>query len=171
MGLELVSACAAAAGAAAITACWLGRQPLAAAASSSSQCPAKQRQQAADTAASGTSGSTGPSGVEDGVDVSIEYCVGCRWMLRSAWIGQELLTTFASSKDESERLLRSVSLVPSKGNGGGVFRVTATPRATGQQQLLWDRKAEGGFPEAKELKQRLRDVVNPSQDLGHSDKK
>ena len=127
---------------------------------------------AANTTASGATGSGGlPGDDTDGVDVSIEYCVGCRWMLRSAWIGQELLTTFASSKDESERLLRSVALVPSKGNGGGVFRVTATPRASGQQQLLWDRKVEGGFPEAKELKQRLRDIVNPSQDLGHSDKK
>ena len=27
-------------------------------------------------------------------NVRITYCTGCRWMLRSAWMCQELLTTF-----------------------------------------------------------------------------
>jgi len=35
--------------------------------------------------------------------------------------------------------------------------------------LLWDRKAEGGFPETKVLKQRLRNHIDPDRDLGHSD--
>jgi hypothetical protein len=35
--------------------------------------------------------------------------------------------------------------------------------------VLWDRKATGRFPEAKEVKQRVRDRVSPSRDLGHSD--
>jgi hypothetical protein len=35
--------------------------------------------------------------------------------------------------------------------------------------LLWDRKAEGGFPETKVLKQRVRDHIDPGRDLGHSD--
>lgn len=35
--------------------------------------------------------------------------------------------------------------------------------------ILWDRKAEGRFPEAKELKQKIRDVIAPNRDLGHSD--
>ena len=35
--------------------------------------------------------------------------------------------------------------------------------------LLWDRKAEGGFPETKVLKQRVRDHIEPKKDLGHSD--
>ena len=39
--------------------------------------------------------------------VSIEYCTGCRWMLRAAWLAQELLTTFQDD-------LHSVSLVPSR---------------------------------------------------------
>lgn len=26
--------------------------------------------------------------------VTIEYCTQCRWLLREAWIAQELLTTF-----------------------------------------------------------------------------
>jgi hypothetical protein len=35
--------------------------------------------------------------------------------------------------------------------------------------LLWDRKTEGGFPETKVLKQRVRDHIDPKKDLGHSD--
>jgi len=26
--------------------------------------------------------------------IDIHYCTGCRWLLRSAWMAQELLTTF-----------------------------------------------------------------------------
>ena len=37
--------------------------------------------------------------------VRITYCTGCRWMLRSAWMSQELLTTF-------EQELHSVTLLP-----------------------------------------------------------
>ena len=81
------------------------------------------------------------------------------------WMAQELLSTFASAKEEGDRLLRSVALVPSKGQGGGVFLV----RVNGAQ--VWCRKADGGFPEAKVLKQRVRDIVQPSKDLGHSDVK
>ena len=81
------------------------------------------------------------------------------------WMAQELLSTFASAKEEGDRLLRSVALVPSKGYGGGVFRV----RVNNTQ--VWCRKADGGFPEAKVLKQRVRDIVQPSKDLGHSDVK
>eukprot|EP00656_Telonema_subtile_P041159 TRINITY_DN4627_c0_g1_i2.p1 TRINITY_DN4627_c0_g1~~TRINITY_DN4627_c0_g1_i2.p1 ORF type:complete len:144 (+),score=23.31 TRINITY_DN4627_c0_g1_i2:205-636(+) len=110
-------------------------------------------------------------GPDEGVDVSIEYCVGCRWMLRSTWIAQELLETFASSRiEEVDRQLSSVRLVPSKGQGGGVFRVTALKQGQVNPVLLWDRKTEGRFPEAKELKQLLRDLVDPCLDLGHSDR-
>eukprot|EP00588_Corethron_pennatum_P005928 CAMPEP_0194288410 /NCGR_PEP_ID=MMETSP0169-20130528/36754_1 /TAXON_ID=218684 /ORGANISM="Corethron pennatum, Strain L29A3" /LENGTH=77 /DNA_ID=CAMNT_0039035401 /DNA_START=411 /DNA_END=644 /DNA_ORIENTATION=+ len=34
---------------------------------------------------------------------------------------------------------------------------------------IWNRKLEGKFPETKELKQRIRDIVRPEKDLGHSD--
>jgi predicted Rdx family selenoprotein len=36
--------------------------------------------------------------------------------------------------------------------------------------VVWSRKVEGGFPEIKVLKQRVRDKVAPAKDLGHSDK-
>ncbi len=86
--------------------------------------------------------------------VEIEYCTQCHWLLRAAWLAQELLTTF-------EKELGGVTLVP---GAGGVFEV----RVNGE--TIWSRKAEARFPDAKELKQRLRDRVAPEKDLGHSEK-
>ena len=36
-------------------------------------------------------------------------------------------------------------------------------------EVVWDRAEEGGFPEVKVLKQRVRDKVAPAKSLGHSD--
>ena len=92
-------------------------------------------------------------------NLSIEYCTGCRWMLRSAWLTQELLTTF---KNE----LGSVTLIPSKPpSPGGTFLIKLNG------DVVWDRRVEGSFPESKQLKQRVRDLVAPKKDLGHSDVK
>lgn len=86
--------------------------------------------------------------------VSIEYCTQCRWLLRAAWLAQELLTTFSEELEE-------VALRPGT---GGVFEVRVDDTA-----VVWSRAAEGRFPEAKELKQRVRDIVAPGRSLGHSD--
>ncbi len=86
--------------------------------------------------------------------VEIEYCTQCRWLLRAAWLAQELLTTFEAD-------LNAVSLMPGT---GGVFEV----RLNGA--TLFSRKAQGRFPESKELKQLIRDVIAPERDLGHSEK-
>lgn len=86
--------------------------------------------------------------------VAITYCTGCRWMLRAAWLAQELLTTFEEELDE-------VALCP---GSGGVFEVYC------DETLLWSRTQEGRFPEAKDLKQRLRDHIAPEKPLGHSDR-
>ena len=91
-----------------------------------------------------------------GSSVSITYCRLCGWLLRASWMAQELLTTFA---DE----LGSVTLVPD--TTGGVFEVRV------DDKLVWSRKDQGRFPEIKELKQLVRDVVAPDRDLGHSDAK
>merc|ERR1712187_77748 len=96
-------------------------------------------------------------------DVEIEYCVGCRWLLRAAWMAQELLTTFAVSGEPL--VIDAVSLLPNVEKPGGVFRV----KVAGVE--VWDRKTNGGFPEAKVLKQLVRDQANPEKDLGHSDRK
>ena len=87
--------------------------------------------------------------------VSITYCIRCRWLLRSAWMAQELLSTF-------EDALGGVTLCPDDIGGRFIVRVDDT--------VIWDRKRDGGFPEAKELKQRVRDIIAPDRDLGHSDK-
>lgn len=87
--------------------------------------------------------------------VTIAYCTQCRWLLRSAWMAQELLTTFDG--DIKELILKPAS--------GGLFEVTV------DETLIWSRKQEGRFPEITELKQRVRDVLDPARDLGHSDKK
>ena len=86
--------------------------------------------------------------------VEIEYCTQCRWMLRAAWMAQELLMTFGQD-------LAEVALRPGT---GGVFEIRLG------DELLWSRAREGRFPEAKEIKQRLRDRIDPQRDLGHSDR-
>ncbi len=86
--------------------------------------------------------------------VEIEYCTQCRWLLRAAWMAQELLTTFESELGE-------VALVPGT---GGVFEVRV------QGETIWSRQERGHFPESKELKQLIRDRIAPGKDLGHSDK-
>ncbi|MEV5393563.1 SelT/SelW/SelH family protein [Nocardia farcinica] len=86
--------------------------------------------------------------------VAIEYCTQCRWMLRASWMAQELLSTFGTD-------LTEVALVPGT---GGVFRITVD----GEQ--VWERRADGGFPEITVLKQRVRDRVAPDRDLGHADR-
>lgn len=87
--------------------------------------------------------------------VTLKYCTQCRWLLRAAWMAQELLTTF---QDEITELVL-------KPGSGGIFEVTANG------QIIWSRKEEGGFPEITELKRRVRDVIAPDRDLGHSEKR
>lgn len=86
--------------------------------------------------------------------VEITYCTQCRWLLRAAWLAQELLTTF-------EQDLYSVALKPGT---GGIFEITLNGR------LVFSRKEAGRFPEAKEVKQLIRDEIDPARDLGHSDR-
>jgi selenoprotein W-related protein len=86
--------------------------------------------------------------------VEIRYCTQCRWILRAGWLAQEQLSTFDADLGE-------VALVPGT---GGIFEV----RVDGE--LVWSRKEQGRFPEAKELKQLVRDRVAPDKDLGHSDR-
>jgi selenoprotein W-related protein len=88
--------------------------------------------------------------------IVIEYCPQCNWLLRAAYMAQEFLTTF---KDE----LQAVTLQPSETSGRYTISVNGN--------VIFDRKAFGGFAEIKELKQLLRDVVSPGKSLGHTDTK
>ncbi len=86
--------------------------------------------------------------------IVITYCRQCGWLLRAAWMAQELLSTFAEELGE-------VALVPGT---GGVFRIEC------DGELLWERKRDGGFPDVRTLKQRVRDRVDPERGLGHVDR-
>ncbi len=97
-----------------------------------------------------------PAGVTPaGARVVISYCPGCKWLLRSAYFAQELLTTFDGGE------LREVALSPAE--------IAGTWTVSIDEQVVWDRKTDGGFPEAKILKRRVRDRVAPDASLGHSD--
>ena len=87
--------------------------------------------------------------------VTIQYCRQCHWLLRAAWMAQEILSTF-------EEEVGGVTLVPGT---GGVFVVSVGGTT------VWSRKDEGRFPEIAELKQRVRDEVAPERDLGHVDRR
>lgn len=87
--------------------------------------------------------------------IEILYCTQRRWLLRAAWMAQELLTTF--EEEISELTLRPGT--------GGIFEVSAN------DVLVWSRKDRGRFPEITELKQLVRDHIAPDRDLGHADRK
>jgi selenoprotein W-related protein len=86
--------------------------------------------------------------------IRITYCTQCQWLLRAGWMAQELLSTFGTE-------LGSVTLVPGT---GGVYVIDV------DGEVVWERKADGGFPDAAALKQRVRDRIDPDRDLGHADR-
>ena len=88
--------------------------------------------------------------------LTIRYCTGCQWMLRATYYAQEILSTFSSD-------IGQVVLIP-ENEVGGAFQILL------QDELLWDRVRDGGFPETKVLKQRIRDHIEPQRDLGHIDR-
>jgi selenoprotein W-related protein len=89
-----------------------------------------------------------------GPRIAISYCTQCQWLLRAAWMAQEVLSTFGTDIGE-------VALIPAT---GGEFTIRY------DDELIWDRRTDGGFPDSKELKQRVRDRLDPARDLGHIDR-
>lgn len=87
--------------------------------------------------------------------ITITYCSQCNWMLRAAWMAQELLNTFSTD-------LAQVTLVPAS---GGIYQIQVN------DELIWDRKTDGGFPDAADIKRRVRALCFPDRDLGHNEKK
>src|SRR3569833_1353944 len=84
--------------------------------------------------------------------LEIEYCTQCRWLLRAAWMAQELLTTF-------QKELGEVALIHGT---GGVFDVRL------DDETIWSRK-ESGHTDLAELKRLVRDRIAPGRSLGHSE--
>ena len=89
-----------------------------------------------------------------GPAVIITYCTQCNWLLRAGWMASELLQTFGTE-------LGSVTLVPGT---GGVFEITMDGVS------VWERRRDGGFPDAAGLKRRVRDLLDPERPLGHIDR-
>ena len=86
-------------------------------------------------------------------EVLIRYCPKCKWLPRACWMAQELLSTFSNE-------LGKVTLSPEHKTAGH-FQIEL------EDQLIWCRKRDGGFPDVKTLKQRVRDTIAPERDLGH----
>ena len=87
--------------------------------------------------------------------VLIRYCPRCKWLPRACWMAQELLSTFSEELGE-------VALSPDHATAG-LFQIEL------DGELIWCRKRDGGFPDIKTLKQRVRDLIAPERDLGHLD--
>ena len=85
--------------------------------------------------------------------IEIRYCVKCRFIIRANWLAQELLMTFNDKIGE-------LALIPSS---DGEFTIICDGIE------IFSRKSEGKFPESKELKQLIRDEIDPDYSLGHSD--
>ena len=86
--------------------------------------------------------------------LTITYCSQCNWLLRSAWMAQEVLATFAEE-------VGGVTLVPGT---GGIFEIRL------DAETIWNRTRDGGFPDIRALKQMVRDRVAPDRALGHTDR-
>jgi selenoprotein W-related protein len=86
-----------------------------------------------------------------GPRLEIEYCVKCRFLLRAAWMAQELLSTF-------EGQLGEVSLVP---GSGGIFQVKL------DGEVIASNRESKKMPEPAEVKRLVRDRVAPERTIGH----
>jgi len=76
-------------------------------------------------------------------------------MMRAGWMAQELLVTFEGDLEE-------VAIGPGR---QGQFDIWLG------EELIFSRKRVGRFPEMKEVKQLIRDRIDPERHLGHSDRK
>lgn len=83
--------------------------------------------------------------------VEIRYCTQCKFLLRAAWLAQELLSTF-------ERELAEVALVP---DSGGIFEVSV------DGETIATNRDTKRMPEASEVKRLLRDRIAPGRTIGH----
>ncbi len=83
--------------------------------------------------------------------IEIIYCTRCKFLLRAAWLAQELLTTFESELSE-------VALRP---GSGGIFEV----RLNGE--VIASNENAAAMPDPGEVKRLLRDRIAPGRRIGH----
>lgn len=83
--------------------------------------------------------------------IEITYCTRCRFLLRAAWMAQELLTTFGDDLGE-------VAMVP---GGGGIFEVTL------DGEVIATNRETKRMPDPPEVKRAVRDRIAPDRKIGH----
>ena len=83
--------------------------------------------------------------------VEITYCTKCKFLLRAAWLAQELLSSF-------EQELGEVALRP---GSGGIFEVTL------DGEVVASNRETKKMPDASEIKRLLRDRISPERRIGH----
>ena len=83
--------------------------------------------------------------------IEITYCTKCRFLLRAAWMAEELLTTFGEDLGE-------VAIVP---GGGGIFEVTL-----GGEVIATNRETKQ-MPDPADVKRAVRYRIAPDRKIGH----
>jgi selenoprotein W-related protein len=86
-----------------------------------------------------------------GPRVEITYCTKCKFLLRAAWMAEELLTTFGAELGE-------VALRP---GSGGIFEVAL------DGAVISTNRDHAPMPEPVDVKRAIRDRISPSRKIGH----
>jgi selenoprotein W-related protein len=86
-----------------------------------------------------------------GPRVEITYCTKCHFLLRAAWMAEELLTTFGAE-------LAEVALRP---GSGGIFEVAV------DGAVVATNRDHAPMPDPAAVKRAIRDIVSPDRKIGH----
>ncbi len=86
-----------------------------------------------------------------GPRVEITYCTKCRFLLRAAWMAEELLTTFGAELGE-------VALRP---GSGGLFEVAL------DGTVIASNRDHAPMPDPADVKRAIRDRISPARKIGH----
>jgi selenoprotein W-related protein len=86
-----------------------------------------------------------------GPRVEITYCTKCRFLLRAAWMAEELLTTFGAELGE-------VALRP---GSGGIFEVAL------DGTVIASNRDHAPMPDPADVKRAIRDRISPGRKIGH----
>jgi len=86
-----------------------------------------------------------------GPRVEITYCTKCRFLLRAAWMAEELLTTFGAELSE-------VTLRP---GSGGIFEVAL------DGTVVASNRDHAPMPDPADVKRAIRDRISPDRKIGH----
>jgi selenoprotein W-related protein len=87
-----------------------------------------------------------------GPRVEITYCRRCRFLLRAAWLAQEILSAF-------EEEIAEVAIRPGT---GGILEITL------DGEVIASNRESGKMPDVSEVKRLLRDRVAPERKIGHN---